>query len=640
MRIKWLGLVRVLGLAMVLLYHFFKGLLPGGFFGVDLFFALSGYLTTALFVEEFRKTGAFRWLDFCKRRFMRIFPPLLLSVVITLPFALLISPDFTGGIARQAAGALGFATNYLEILGGGSYEAQLLPHLYIHTWSLALEMHYYLLWGLACLGAAALLWVLVKKPEKRPRLLQLALAVPAVVLAGLCWWNMRRLFAASPGNPTKAYFDSLSHALPFFVGSAAGALFGIKLKEKIAERLNSRLCFAISSSVVALAAGGLSMMGVFFTFNQARTYQYGFALAALLATAVICGLRALHEATPKIKRDPKAISFVADTSYGVYLFHWPLYIVFSNVISRNWLVSLVTLALSLGLAAITFYGIEPLLHTQPVLLIKKQWKKHWAMKIFYPAVAMLCLFGLAGSAQVLARAPEINDLELPIMVGNLYQDAESAAALHARAAAIPAEPVIARDKPPAWADAAHDPSLADLSWVPAVNIGAMPGGVSFVGDSVSLGAERFLRETIPNSLVDCEVSRTMRAGRALLREWQDDGSLREYVVIALGANGYGDWQAQIDAMLDELPAGHRVVFVTPYLGKPDPGISEREIAAYYRELARTLPYVTVADWAEAVEPHQDLLASDRTHLLGNRAAQLFADVVLMGIDEAGRKEGK
>jgi len=140
--------------------------------------------------------------------------------------------------------------------------------------------------------------------------------------------------------------------------------------------------------------------------------------------------------------------------------------------------------------------------------------------------------------------------------------------------------------------------------------------------------------------VDCEVSRTMRAGRALLREWQDDGSLREYVVIALGANGYGDWQAQIDAMLDELPAGHRVVFVTPYLGKPDPGISEREIAAYYRELARTLPYVTVADWAEAVEPHQDLLASDRTHLLGNRAAQLFADVVLMGIDEAGRKEGK
>ena len=640
MRIKWLGLVRVLGLMMVLLYHFFRGLLPGGFFGVDLFFTLSGYLTTALIVEEFRKSGGFQCFAFLKRRFLRIFPPLLLSVIITLPFALLISPDFTGGIARQAAGTLGFVTNYLEILGGGSYEAQLLPHLYIHTWSLALEMHYYLLWGLACLGVAALLWIFVKKPEKRPFWLKLALAVPSVILAGLCWWNMRRLFAASPGNPTQAYFDSLSHALPFFAGSATGALFGIKIKENIAERLNSRLCLWLSIGAMALAAGGLGVMGVFFSFNEARTYRCGFALAALLAVVLICAARVLHEATPGIKRDPKAISFVADTSYGVYLFHWPLYIVFSEVISQNWLASLTTLALSLGLAAMTFYGIEPLLHTQPKALIVKQWKKHWAMRVFYPAAAMLCLFGLAGSAQVFARAPEINDLELPIMVGNLYQDVESAAALHARAAAIPAEPVIARDKPPAWADAAHDPSLADFEWVPAVNIGAMPGGVSFLGDSVSLGAERFLRETIPNSLVDCEVSRTMRAGRALLQEWQDDGSLREVVVISLGTNGYGDWQEQIDAMLDELPAGRRVVFVTPYIGKPDPGISEKEIAAYYRELAQALPYVTVADWAEAIEPYPDLLASDKTHLLGNKAAQLFADVVLMGIDEAGRKEGK
>ena len=205
MKIKWLGLVRVLGLFLVLVYHFFKDLLPGGFFGVDLFFTLSGYLTTALFIEEFRKSGGFKWLDFCKRRFLRIFPPLLLSVVITLPFALLISPDFTGGIARQTAGALGFVTNYLEILAGGSYEAQLLPHLYIHTWSLALEMHFYLVWGLVCLGVVALLWLLVKDKDSRLPVLKLALGLPAVIFAVLCWLNMQRLFNASPDNPTAAY---------------------------------------------------------------------------------------------------------------------------------------------------------------------------------------------------------------------------------------------------------------------------------------------------------------------------------------------------------------------------------------------------------------------------------------------------
>ena len=634
MRIKWLGLARVLGLAMVLTYHFFKRLLPGGFFGVDLFFALSGYLTTALIVEEFRKTGGFRCFAFFKRRFLRIFPPLFLSLIITLPFALLVSPDFTAGIARQAAGALGFVTNYLEILGGGSYEAQLLPHLYIHTWSLALEVHYYLLWGLACLGIGALVWRFVKKEDHRLRWLKIALAVPAVILAALCWWNMRRLFAASPGNPTKAYFDSLSHALPFFIGSAAGALFGISIKENIAAKLNRRLCLFASIAAMALAAGGLIAIGVFFTFNEKKTYQYGFALAALLATIIICAARVLHEATPGLKRDPRALSFAADTSYGVYLFHWPLYIVFSNIISRNWLASLITLILSLGLAAMTFYGIEPLLRG------KKPWEKHRALKLAYPAMAMLCLFGLAGSVQVVARAPEINNLELPILVGNIYQDAESAASLHGRSAAIPAEPIKDRDRIPFWADAVHDPSLADGAWIPAVSIYSIPGGVSLIGDSVSLGADPLLRETIPNLLLDAEISRSLKAGRELLREWQDDGSLREYVVISLGSNSTNDWRAQIDGMLDELPAGCRVVFVTPYRGIPDPGVFDKEVATYYRALAETLPYVTVADWAEVAAERQELLAADKEHLGGDRAMQLFTDVVLKGIAEAGRKAGK
>ncbi|MCL2494784.1 MAG: acyltransferase [Oscillospiraceae bacterium] len=640
MRIKWLGLARVLGLAMVLVYHFYRGLLPGGFFGVDLFFTLSGYLTTALFLEEFKKSGGIDWIGFCKRRFMRIFPPLFLSVILTLPFALLVAPDFTGGIARQAAGALGFVTNYLEILVGGSYEAQLLPHLYIHTWSLALEMHYYILWGLACFGAAALMRKLVKDETRRARVLKLALAASAIFLAGLYWWNMRRLFAASPENPTRAYFESLSHALPFFVGSAAGALFGIGLKEKIKQCLNNSIAKWASIAAISLAAGGLIAMGALFGFNEARTYQYGFVLAALLAVTLLCGARVLHEATPQIERDPKALGFFADTSYAVYLFHWPLYIVFSHALPWHWLACLLTIGLSLGFAAVTFYIIEPLVRVKTRWQMRKLWEKNKRMKIIYPAIAMACLLGVALSAQVFARAPVVTELEMPILVGNIHQDAQSAAALRGRVAAIPAAPVIDHGRPPFWADAIDDPSLADNGWVPAVHLTSIPGGVSFMGDSVALGAVRMLRETIPNSVIDTQISRTMRMGRALLLEWREDGSLREYVVIALGSNGYGDWRAQIDFMLEELPEGRRVVFVTPYLGIPDPETFDVEIAAYYRELALELPYVTVADWAQAAAERPELLAADGTHIRGNTGAQLFADVVLKGIDEAGKGEGK
>jgi len=203
MKIKWLSLVRILGLAMVLVYHFYRGVLPGGFFGVDLFFTLSGYLTTALLIEEFRKTGGFKFFAFMKRRFLRIFPPLCLSVLITLPFALLISPDFIAGIARQAAGALGFVTNYLEILTGGAYEAQLLPHLYIHTWSLALEMHYYLLWGLAALAAVFLVWGLVKDEARKLRILKISLALPPCSWRGFAGGTCSACSTpATPRGPT------------------------------------------------------------------------------------------------------------------------------------------------------------------------------------------------------------------------------------------------------------------------------------------------------------------------------------------------------------------------------------------------------------------------------------------------------
>ena len=64
MRIKWFSLIRITGLLLVLLYHFFQTIFPGGFFGVDVFFTFSGFLITALLIEEFSKIMKLIWLDF------------------------------------------------------------------------------------------------------------------------------------------------------------------------------------------------------------------------------------------------------------------------------------------------------------------------------------------------------------------------------------------------------------------------------------------------------------------------------------------------------------------------------------------------------------------------------------------------
>ncbi|MDR0447667.1 MAG: acyltransferase family protein, partial [Treponema sp.] len=98
--IKWINTLRITGLLFVLIYHFFKEILPGGVIGVEIFFTLSGFLVTLSVVEEFKNSGNFRLFALYKRRFMRLYPPLLLSVLFTLAFALFLSPDFTAAIGR------------------------------------------------------------------------------------------------------------------------------------------------------------------------------------------------------------------------------------------------------------------------------------------------------------------------------------------------------------------------------------------------------------------------------------------------------------------------------------------------------------------------------------------------------------
>lgn len=86
LRIKWFSLVRITGLFLVLGYHFFQNTYPGGFVGVDVFFAFSGFLITSLMIDEFSSSGSFGLKSFYQRRFYRIVPPLILSVLIVIPF--------------------------------------------------------------------------------------------------------------------------------------------------------------------------------------------------------------------------------------------------------------------------------------------------------------------------------------------------------------------------------------------------------------------------------------------------------------------------------------------------------------------------------------------------------------------------
>ena len=147
MLIRWFSCVRVLGLLWVLLYHFYPKYFPGGFVGVDVFFTFSGFLITALMIDEVDRTGQVDMQAFLRRRLYRIVPPVVLMLLVTLPLTWLVRLEYVTDLPTQVAGVLGYVTNLYEMLTGGNYEDQFIPHLFVHNWSLAVEVHFYLLWS-------------------------------------------------------------------------------------------------------------------------------------------------------------------------------------------------------------------------------------------------------------------------------------------------------------------------------------------------------------------------------------------------------------------------------------------------------------------------------------------------------------
>ena len=668
-KIQWFSAVRALGLMMVLVYHFFYELLPGGFLGVDLFFTFSGYLITALAVAEFRKTGRFSLSGFGKRRFLRTAPPLLLSVLFTLPLALLVSPDFTANIGKQLASVLGFVSNFFEIHTGGSYEANVLPHLYLHTWTLSMEVHLYIVWGLVCALLALLLRRAYKKNiETSLKGFKFGICISALMMAAGSYLAMQRAYQPGVDN-SAAYLSSVSHSFPFFIGAAAAVVIGLKLGPRAQRTLQKKPMKALSAIGLVVSMLGIVALALRLQFNDAFVYRFGFLAASLLAACAIVCARALHEALPG-KREPKPLTVLADLSYNIYLYHWPLYIIFSALIHNNSLAALAAFALSLGLSALVFYGFEPLL-TPPAPLrearrmtsylrkkaassisllslalayflgsVMRAARKHrrglTAAVFVIPALACTLLCGL-----VIQRAPALTGIEEKLYAGYFLQDRDALTARKDWLDSINETPLRFNGEISALPELKEDGSAPERPpSIPVLSPMEVSGGVTILGDSITVDARLALIEAIPNCAVDALSSRSIAEGYRLMMEMQEKGTLREVVVVALGTNGVDDFADYVKKIIDGLAPGHRLVFVVPFDGRtPDYGRAYRT-AVLLRELAPRYDFVTLADWRAAIDTNTKLLASDTVHLGTNESRMIYVACVTEAVRTASRGPAK
>lgn len=639
-RYSWLSLLRAYGVVLVLVYHFMPTLLPGGFIGVDIFFVFSGFLITSLLIREYSNSGHIKLRAFYIRRFRRLFPALLAMLVILLPLALLISPDLRVGIARQTAAALGWVTNYFEILTGKSYADQLLPHLFVHTWTLSVEMQYYLLWG-AALFALTRHFGRTRKDGshdeshgKSPdRSGLISRAVTLAVLVTVLSFALMQFYLIGTEDPSRSYFDTSSHLFPLMLGSVAGLIAGfdesstVLLLQRIPARLALVLTVLLLSVIAALAC--------FLHFEDVITYRMGILVTAICTTGVILIGRGMQQQLSS-RPEPVILKYLADRSYSIYLFHWPLFIVISGVLPAGSvgfipqqviavIAALLALSATLVCAHLSFLFVEEPFRSsfRPLSSATRRW--------FTPPVvcayALLFCFLAGMSAYVLHSAPGLTSIERDFRTSYRVLDRTQLEATLADAAVEPGNP------PLDGSDKGGELGKEKKKVQKLSGVWQAGGSVTVIGDSVTLGAVAELQQLTQGGSIDAEISRGMYEGSEIVSSLDAKGELGEYVVIALATNSHLNSYDAVEQIMSTVSPGHRLIFVTSYGAG-----GNHELSEHIRTVATKYPYVTIAEWEYAIQGRDKFLSEDHQHLGTQEAVDIYVQVINEALFLASKKQ--
>ncbi len=364
--------IAVLG---VMAYHLQLGWASGGYLGVDLFFVLSGFLITTLLLEEWTRSGRISLASFWGRRAKRLLPALFL-VVAALAVYLVCNAVWGGaganglidlsGLRGDAIWTLLYANNWHLIYAHQSYFAQFsTPSPLQHTWSLAIEEQFYLVWPLVLL----LLFKFGRAAWRRTGLiLTIVLGVGSSVL-------MAVLF--DPGvDPSRIYYGTDTRLFDLMAGATLAFLAAARPQP---ERRTRRTLHAVGP--LAAVALGVFWVTAGTPGGLPRNYMFegGFLLCAALAALVVADARLIQPGRFSRALAVRPLHFLGTISYGIYLWHWPVIVYVNGTRTglSEWPLDILRVALTLALSTASYYLVE-----RPIRLARPRgWVRWWVAPI-------------------------------------------------------------------------------------------------------------------------------------------------------------------------------------------------------------------------------------------------------------------
>lgn len=600
--------LRLFAMLAILAYHYAPHLVSGGFIGVDLFLVISGFLLArSLMKWEFKDFGI-KYLAYTIKRVLRLGVPLVIVFLAVVSIINLFYSDLLYNIRGALISSVCFVNNWWQInLGFSYFEQYVHPSAFTHLWYVSVLMQLGLLWPLLIVG--------LRRMKKKPQFIAVVQIVLAVVSAVL----MAVLYAGN-GDPSRVYYGTDTRLYAFALGGALGTVWH---PGKVARERGA----GFSHLAGGIGIVGMVILGVLSVKLQDQallTYRGGMFLSAVVSTVVVAALTVPNSYVQRLLSFNWLV-FLGKCTFSTYLWYYPVLTMggMTPFFSANkWIQWIILWALSIA----TYLFIE----------------KAFVSKLTHgklPDMRRFCNFLASMTTNWVHFVAVVLLVALCVSSGFGFARAtsgenETVAEMQAQIEAN--ERLLAKQK--ALQERNAQAEIKDVDYLSrSVMLFCRDLKVTFVGDSILLGAAAPLTEVFPLATIDGKVGRQLSQSGEVIQGLIDNGGMNDIVVLVLGSNGPFT-EEQLDALMKQI--GDRQVYLinTKVPREWQDGVNE--MLKNYADKSKKDNFHMI-DWKSFIDQHPELLYEDGTHPTpegSEQFAKLIADRLYEDLASKERKE--
>ena len=331
--------MRALAVVAVMIYHANSEWLPGGFLGVEVFFVISGYLITLLLIAEQERTGRIHLGHFWLRRARRLLPALFVMLFLLITYTTIFRSDALGKLRGDVLAGVFYVSNWYQIWVGAGYSSTGDFAPLRHLWSLAVEEQFYLVWPLVMV---VLLRVGTRRVFDVAKWLVVAALVITIAMALLYRQGRVGECSVTPGaywtiadrcisKADALYLSTITRAGGLLFGSAFAMVWRPYAVMRGPLRDKGRLLDLLA--IVGLAVLGAQTWYVHFVTPDGPDpwlFRGGFLITSIASLLVIAAVTHRRSLAGPVLGNPLFL-WVGTRSYGMYLYHWPIYQVIRRI---------------------------------------------------------------------------------------------------------------------------------------------------------------------------------------------------------------------------------------------------------------------------------------------------------------------